>query len=101
MTLRSIVLIALLILQWLAGRWALKGLSRELERTDHSKWAQMGDPLKYSAYSIPRELRWNKFVLLREYRKFDDKRMSSFGDLLFVFQFTAIALIVALMVPAA
>jgi hypothetical protein len=94
-TTRLAVLIALSALQFLAGLWGIRSLSRELKKADHSRWNEMCDPLKYFAFSIPKELRWNRFILLRQYRKVGSKRVSLLGDLLFTLQFTAIGLVVA------
>ena len=76
------------------GWWGLKNLSREICRSDHSKWSELGDPFKYSAYSILKELRWSKFIFLREYKGLENRRISSLGNLILACSLTNIGLAV-------
>jgi hypothetical protein len=88
----SLYLIILITLITIVILWATFNLNAELMKSYPAEWEQLGRPTLLSQKTIRQELRLMSFIALRKYRKFQDPRLSRFGDLVFVCTCANIAL---------
>jgi hypothetical protein len=80
----SLYVVTLITLITMVGIWATFNLNAELKKSYPSEWEQLGRPTLFSKKSIRQELRLIGFIAFRKYRKFQDPRLTRFGDLIFL-----------------
>lgn len=83
-----------MIIFGLVGFWGFANLNKRLRELHPSRWEALGDPFHFSFYSLFKELRWMRFVYLRQYAKLDDRQISKFGDLVLACNAVILGLII-------
>jgi hypothetical protein len=89
----SSYVILLMVLISVVGLWGASNFNNELKKSYPAHWKKFQP--SFSARSILQELRWTEFVMLRKYRKFGNRRLSMFGNLLFCYGLIVITFMVA------
>jgi hypothetical protein len=88
----SLYVVILITLITMVGIWATFNFYVELKNSYPAEWEQLGRPTLLSLQTTRQELRLMSFVGLRKYRKFQDPRVSRFGDLIFACTWVNVAL---------
>jgi hypothetical protein len=83
MTISSSLLILMVIIA-LIGCWGMSRFNIELKKSHPAVFDDLYSPNKSWGKSFLQELRESKFILLRSYKSLNNRRLSMFGDIVFL-----------------
>ena len=98
MTSLALALFRTMVLVGLLNAWAMENLRRRLKDIAPSQWEWLGDPFKVALDSIILEFRWFSFIVRRKHAQYEDRAMSTWGDIMLLCWIVATGLFIACVV---